>query len=63
MALFAIDTITVRVRVLNFALYSETNPNNYKAYKYIEHWNGLILLKVTEAILAKKYPAHKSGQQ
>jgi hypothetical protein len=42
-----------------FTLFSETNPNEYKAYEFLEHWNAGILYGLVESVLKQKFPKRK----
>ena len=45
-----------------YALFSETNPEYYKAFNYVDQWNAAVLHSVTEGILKMKFPVRKSSQ-
>lgn len=42
-----------------YTLFSETNPNEYKAYEFLEHWNAGVLYGVIESVLKMKFPQRK----
>ena|ERR1700733_14894724 len=42
-----------------YALFSETDPDQYKAFEYLDQWNTYVLHSVTEAILKMKFPQRK----
>jgi hypothetical protein len=42
-----------------YAIFSEINPLDYKAFEYIDQWNARILHHVTEEILRIKFPNRK----
>ena len=37
-----------------YTLFSEVDPNKYKAFEYLHHWNTSLLQSVVEAILKKR---------
>ena len=37
-----------------FTLFHKANPNNYKAYQYLEDWNAIVLYSVVSQILKEK---------
>jgi hypothetical protein len=43
-----------------YALFSETNPEHYKAFNYVDQWNAAVLHSVTEGILKMKFPVRES---
>jgi len=42
-----------------FTLFSDTNPNQYKAFEPREHWNAGVLRSIIESILKIKFPQRK----
>jgi hypothetical protein len=44
-----------------YALFSETNPEHYKAFNYVDQWNAAVLHSVTEGILKMKFPVRQSS--
>jgi len=42
-----------------YTIFSETDPNQYIAFQYIEHWNATILAGVVDTILKLKFPKGK----
>ena len=39
---------------------SETKPDQYRAFEYLEQWNASLLRGVTKRILKMKFPERKS---
>jgi hypothetical protein len=44
-----------------YALFSETNPEHYKAFNYVDQWNAAVLHSVTEGILKMKFPVRQTS--
>ncbi|HVB03891.1 MAG TPA: hypothetical protein VNE41_09270 [Chitinophagaceae bacterium] len=42
-----------------YVLFSETDPDRYKAFEYLDMWNTYVLQSVTESILKTKFPQRK----
>jgi hypothetical protein len=43
-----------------YTLFSETDPNKYRAFEYLDQWNAAVLHSVIETILKLKFPQKKN---
>jgi hypothetical protein len=53
------DFLAIRRYTTYYTLFSETNPNQYKALETMEHWNAGVLYSVIKSILESKFPQRK----